>query len=131
MEVLWDTPENVARAKQKVDYVLNGCKCKTGCHTRRCSCQKNGKNCGPGCRCIGCGNVASATADSDANSDDDELHNIEIEDILNEPSDGGSTDASDDDFDQFENDANICERDVHSIMSLIFGEDEDSEDNPI
>lgn len=40
LEVQWDTPENVALAKQKVDYMLHGCECKTGCHSRHCGCKQ-------------------------------------------------------------------------------------------
>lgn len=124
LEVLWDTPDNVAKAQEKVDHVLHGCKCKTGCHTRRCSCKKSMKPCGPGCRCIGCGNVTSSSTETES---EDELHNLEVADIINDLSDDGSTDASDDDTDLFRGDTNV-QRDVNSLMSSIFGE-EDSEDD--
>ena len=39
LEIQWDTAENVTLAKQKVNDVLNGCKCKTGCHLRVCGCK--------------------------------------------------------------------------------------------
>ncbi len=60
LEVLWDTPENIARAKQKVDAVLNGCRCRTGC------------------RCIGCNNVTSTREQTESEGDDE----IEMEDLM-------------------------------------------------
>ena len=132
MKIQWDTPENVALATQKVNYVLNGYKCKTGCHSRDCG-SKNKKNCGPGCRCIGCGNGPSINTDAhclDDDGDRDELHCLEVQDILNESSDEGYTDESDDDTAQFRSDLNQSERDVESIMAHVFGDydDDDYED---
>ena len=118
MEIVWETSENIAKAQEKVEYMLNGCKCRTGCTTRRCSCRKGSRGCGPGCRCIGCGNVVSSSR-----CDDDELHDLEIGDLLNEESDDVSTDASEDDDADLQDD-NICERDIGSIMTIVFGEDD-------
>ena len=39
-----------------------GCKCKSGCRTKRCGCKQNGKQCGPGCRCLNCENVLTTNA---------------------------------------------------------------------
>ena len=89
--------------------MLNGCKCKTGSHSRVYGCKNN--NCGPGCRCIGCGNGPSINTDSnvvhylDDDGDTDELHCLEVQDILNESSDEGYTDESDDDTDQSRSDS--------------------------
>ncbi len=38
LDVVWDVPSNIERAKQRVESVLGGCKCKTGGGTRRCGC---------------------------------------------------------------------------------------------
>ena len=91
---------------------------------------KNNKNCGPGCRCICCGNGPSInTTDSnvvhclDDDGDTDELYCLEVQGILNESSDESYTDKSDDDTDQFQNDLDIYERDVESIMAN--GDDDD------
>ena len=43
LDVVWDVPRNIQRAKQRAKPVLGGCKCKTGCGTRRCGCRKNGR----------------------------------------------------------------------------------------
>ena len=57
---MWDVPENIQKVKERVEYVLSGCKCKTGCGTRRCKCRKSGRSCGPGCQCHGCVNVPNS-----------------------------------------------------------------------
>ena len=40
LDIIWDTPENVSKAKEIVNQTFSGCKCKTGCDTRKCSCKK-------------------------------------------------------------------------------------------
>ena len=57
LEVIWEVPENIAKVQQRIQYTFSGCKCKKGCGTRRCKCIKEGKKCGPGCRCLLCTNV--------------------------------------------------------------------------
>ena len=57
----WDDPENIEQVKESVRVLLRGCGCKSGCSTRRCSCCKAGRKCGPGCRCSNCQNVPSST----------------------------------------------------------------------
>ena len=57
IEVDWDDPQNVSRVRERVQLLLHGCGCKKGCTTRRCSCVKSGKKCGPGCTCCNCANV--------------------------------------------------------------------------
>ena len=39
-EILWDTPENIQTVRQNVRLLINGCGCKSGCRTGRCSCKK-------------------------------------------------------------------------------------------
>ena len=41
LAVLWDTPEEMEKIHQRVHLLLKGCRCVTGCTTRRCSCKKN------------------------------------------------------------------------------------------
>ena len=54
----WDTPINVQQVQRTVDYLTRGCKCKTGCDTRRCKCKKEGLQCGPSSRCVNCRNTS-------------------------------------------------------------------------
>ena len=55
-EIDWEDPTKKSKIKSNMDFLLSGCKCKTGCKTRKCGCKKAGKVCGPGCVCSGCGN---------------------------------------------------------------------------
>ena len=51
----------------RLDYVIAGCKCKTGCSNRRCKCVRGCKSCGPGCRCISCKNLPNSMNDDKSN----------------------------------------------------------------
>lgn len=106
-------------ANQRVQFVLHGCKCKSGCTTRRCKCKKEGRTCGPGCQCISCKNTTSTNT-----AFADELHDLEVEDLRNEPDDDYSTDASDDILDSPDD----LEGEVDTIMQSIFGDDESDEE---
>lgn len=72
IEVDWDHPQNVTRVRERVQLLLHGCGCKRGCSTRRCSCVKSGKKCGPGCTCCNCVNAVSGP------SNVEELETVEI-----------------------------------------------------
>lgn len=119
LEVLWDTPENIASACQRVQYALHGCKCKTGCTTRRCKCLKESRKCGPGCQCIGCLNTAFTRP-----SVDNELHELEVQDLRDEHDDAGAfTDESDDALDSTDE----LEDEVETLMEFVFGDESDEE----
>lgn len=53
----WEAPETRKKIQATLDFLNKGCTCKTGCKTKRCSCQKKGRECGAGCECRGCTNV--------------------------------------------------------------------------
>ncbi len=112
-EVLWDTHENITQAQQKVDAVLNGCRCRTGCHTRRCSCRKHNNCCGPGCRCIGCDNTMPTSEEKENEAEDE----IEIEDLTETQLDQYTDDSEDD--------SHVQAKEIDNIMLSIFGEDSD------
>ena len=57
LDIYWDTEENRHKVKSRVDLLMKGCSCKSGCTTKRCGCRKNGEACGPGCRCVNCKNT--------------------------------------------------------------------------
>ena len=61
LEILWDTPENIQTVRQNVRLLMNGCGCKSGCRTGRCSCKKCTRDCGAGCRCTHCENTQEVT----------------------------------------------------------------------
>ena len=80
-KIQYDTDEQVLIVKQRVSKFTKGCKCKSGCRTKRCGCIKQGLQCGPGCRCLNCENLlTSGDTDIDiaseveirANSDDND-----------------------------------------------------------
>ena len=53
----WEAPETRQKIQATLDFLAKGCTCKTGCRTKRRSCQKNGRYCGAGCECKGCTNM--------------------------------------------------------------------------
>lgn len=94
------------KVQNTLEYVLNGCKCKTGCNTRRCKCKKAEKECGPGCQCTGCSNTIAPSPPID-----EDLHILEVDDRLDRESDDTSTEASDSDIDD----------DIDRIFEEVFG----------
>ena len=60
IHVDWEVTENMDKAKASLDFVLSGCKCKTGCKTRISSCRKE-RECGPSCCCHFCTNTCNET----------------------------------------------------------------------
>ncbi len=109
LEIVWDTPENIAKVQSTLEHVLHGCKCKTGCNTRRCKCKKAAKECGPGCQCTGCSNTPASSPPIN-----EDLQILEIDDRLDRESDDASTEASDDDSDNIDND-------IDQIFEEVFG----------
>ena len=68
LDVMWDVPQNIQKVKELVEYVLSGCKCKTGCGTMRCKCRKSGRSC---CHCHGFVNVPNSNGESETNNLED------------------------------------------------------------
>ena len=61
LEIVWEVLENIQKAKASLDFVLTGCKCKTGCTTRICSCRKKELECAPSYSCQFCKNMNTPT----------------------------------------------------------------------
>lgn len=97
----WDTDDNIKTIKDRLHTLTTGCKCATGCATKRCSCKKKGITCSAGCECINCCNIppqstsTSTSTDDVSNSDRDsalcdlcveeersEIFYAEVEDIM-------------------------------------------------
>lgn len=58
LKIIWDSAENVKAILYVSQSTLTkGCKCITGCSTRRCTCYKNGNICSAGCECSNCNNT--------------------------------------------------------------------------
>ena len=96
--VLWDTDDNVEAVRSRVQLLLRGCKCKTGCKTRHCKCIKSDRLCSAGCQCQNCTNLANSQHQLSKDISDlvteDVLHDIpededtdELMDLVFGPSD--------------------------------------------
>ena len=48
----WDSEENMTAVRQRVETLMKGCHCKTGCKTARCSCRKKENKCAEGYECV-------------------------------------------------------------------------------
>ena len=72
----WESQENIQKVRKRVDLLLKGCACKTGCKTNRCSCKRNCLACSPGCRCMHCCN-------DDSPSREEDILEAEVDDIMN------------------------------------------------
>ena len=57
LTIVWDTDENIQTIHNRVEALLKGCKCTTGCSTGRCSCKRKGSLCLEGCECVHCTNM--------------------------------------------------------------------------
>ena len=86
----WEDSEIQKSIKHNNQFLLSGCKCKTGCTTGKYGCRQKNSHCGPGCRCRNCGNLISATTtiaqamanddiDSESSSDESLENDLEIE----------------------------------------------------
>ena len=79
---------------------MQGCSCKKGCKTSRCSCKKKGERCNEGCGCKNCQNINSTDLDmvddefEEIFGSDDEVY----EDINEEVAEVNDDDDDDDTF---------------------------------
>lgn len=114
LKIKWDTEENITTIEKNIAYLTNGCKCKTGCSTRRCGCKKGNMKCGPSCHCVNCVNSGQQCAENS------EEHNEILDEILDEEEDGEyDTEVSKESEEQEEEDYNIS--DITHLMEEIFG----------
>lgn len=83
--VVWDSAQNQESVADLVGELLHGCKCKTGCKTKRCKCNKGNKKCGAGCECTNCANPHNAGNEQEEptveNEDSDEEEDLEEQDL--------------------------------------------------
>ena len=56
----WEAKEVTTIIQNTLDWLSKGCRCKTGCTSKRCACKKKGANCGAGCECKHCQNIQSS-----------------------------------------------------------------------
>lgn len=101
----WDSEDNMRKIRSRVNLVLKGCSCKSGCTTKRCGCRKNEIHCGAGCSCKSCSN---------------QEHNVECH-MDTEESESSSDDNDDSDTDLEQENDNL-ETYVDQIMTEVFGQ---------
>ena len=84
LTIVWDSKVNIDAVRERVSHLLSGCKCVTGCTTKRCSCRKRQVNCSEGCQCHNCCNLCPLTTTNEATSELElnEQLNEEIDDML-------------------------------------------------
>ena len=111
-------PENIAKVQQRIQYTFSGCKCKKGCGTRRCKCIKEGKKCGPGCRCLLCTNVNRVKVPELPQ----ELRALEAEMTMTD-NENELVEDSDDDLSEIDVDS-----ETEQIIQSVFGSDSEAED---
>ena len=116
LEVLSDTLENQTKAKERIEFVLKGCKCKTGCTSKRCKCKKSERMCGPGCQCLNCLN----TSTHQENKGLDEDHQMVVDSQEDSWESDDYVEESDDDLE--------IDDEVDEIMDFVFGVESDPEE---
>ena len=94
----WDSDINMDAVKERVEGLLKGCGCKTGCQTRQCRCKGKGKACGEGCNCTNCTNTILQTPH--ATDCMGEMEETSIEEIIEDS----------------------VPEDINEIMDWVFGE---------
>ena len=82
LTIVWDTPANMEAVRNRVQLLLRGCKCVTGCKTGRCSCKKANRECTEGCQCTNCLNITMSAVST--NEPDDEVAETALEEELDE-----------------------------------------------
>lgn len=120
LEVVWDTVENQTKAKERIEFVLKGCKCKTGCTSKRCKCKKSARMCGPGCQCLNCLNTSTHQVNKDL---DEEQHHMIVDSQEDSWESDGYVEESDDDLEIDDDDDEVDE-----IMDRVFGAESDPEE---
>lgn len=95
VEVVWDTDESMQHIKQLIVSLTTGCRCKSGCKTRRCKCVKDGASCSASCKCLGCVNKTPNLSPQPPDVTGEQLQVAQGEDISTaDESDGYSSSSS-------------------------------------
>ena len=101
LAIVWDSHSNISEIRERVNILLKGCKCNTGCQTSRCSCRKNKRQCAEGCECTNCrdmGNCSSTNLGSEPKAGNTDLDTICIEEIVSMTQTDSSTPECADDI---------------------------------
>ena len=97
LRVVWDTDENMAAVRDRVNVLLKGCKCASGCQNRRCGCQRKNSMCTEGCQCTDCQNCPNSHSTPQTEESDDVLTIALEEEVTN----NGHLNGEDDEFAEF------------------------------
>ena len=57
LTIEWDTEKNIQSIRDRILILTKGCKCASGCATKRCGCKKKSRYCSAGCECTNCTNI--------------------------------------------------------------------------
>ena len=78
LSVIWDSEDNLSKTQKCIKLWTSGCGCqKSFCANNQCGCKKNGRFCGPICKCgSGCTNKGSSLTNSTENATDGQLSQI-------------------------------------------------------
>ena len=119
----WEVPANIEKAKPSLDFVLSGCKCKTGCKTRICSCRKKERVCGPSCYCQCCTNHSHTHIATSEHVDllVDELVQVQNDDDI-------YVDDSEDDLVEWQQEKMDTDDELNTLMDFVFGSDSSPEE---
>ena len=105
-----------------LDFVLKGCKCKTGCKTRICSCRKKERQCGPSCYCQFCNNLNTQRHTCPDETD------LVVQELLKENNADTYTDDSDDGLEDWRREEMDDDEELRTLMEFVFGSESDQED---
>ena len=103
LKTVWDTPENIATITERVSLLTRGCGCKTGCGSKCCAFAMKGQYCGPGCKCVQCGNVESQSTTSDTEE------NLQLEEEIDDVRERHEIERN---LETVEHDSDSCELDA-------------------
>ena len=106
LSVSWDSESNMKAVRERVSVLFKGCKCATGCKTKRCGCRKGGNTCSVGCDCKNCKNQE----ETELHVDDSDITEIALDEEIQ-----GEGELEGDDIDDildwvFGNESQIDER---------------------
>ena len=87
ISIVWDSEVNKQTVRNRVNSLMKGCKCSTGCSSGRCGCKRRGVTCSVGCQCVNCTNTQASSQ-----SQDEDVQVVALEEDL---SSGRLTDPED------------------------------------
>ena len=115
-QVTWESATNIQNVQNRIDYVLSGCKCKTGCTSRRCKCIKSSHLCGPRCCCVSCQNAHKVSQPQPhiiSNGELDQTDSVHLDHQVDSDSDHNTSDDSPSDIE--------TDPIMQGIMEEVFG----------